>query len=166
MNWDDDDDDFDFPNFDDLSEEEKEELEKEEKERESRMRNHPLFIKANEIYEVVTALIASMDDQDKERQESTLLESAMMLSPKLAGAIGSDSWLICMQNASIIRYHAEYLLTATSGMKMFGKTDEDYIKVMRNEILEFQKLFREWVESFDTMEHEEYIDEWGLFIRK
>lgn len=88
MNWDDDD--FDIPDFDDLSEEEKEELEKEEKERESRMRNHPLFIKANEIYEVV----------------------------------------------------------------------------MRNEILEFQKLFREWVISFDTMEHEEYIDEWGLFIRK
>jgi len=164
MDWDDDD--FDFPDFDDLSPEEKEELDKEHQARERRMRNHPLFKKANEVYEVVSALIASLSEEDKEMHEQTLMESSMMLSPKIAGAIGSDSWLICMQNASIIRYHAEYLLTATSGLKMFGKADKNYVQVMRNEVLEFQKLFREWAKSFDEMEHEEYIDEWGLFIRK
>lgn len=163
MNFNDDEDDFDY---DSLSEEEKQEIENEMREKENYRRNHPLFKKAKEIITLVSAIVESLPEEGKEMYESTLMESAYMLAPKLAGAMGSGSWQICMQNASIIRYHAEYLLTSTSGLKIFTEAEADYIAVMRKEMLEFQQLFIEWVKEFNKLEIEEYEDEWGLFVRK
>jgi hypothetical protein len=77
-----------------------------------------------------------------------------------------------MQNAALIRYHAEHLLTSTSGLKMFNEeesqqnVDSNYVQILREEVLEFQRLFREWVKEINRMEHEEYVDDWGLFIRE
>ncbi|MBN4065891.1 hypothetical protein JYT51_01000 [Candidatus Amoebophilus asiaticus] len=164
MTWDDDDI-FDF-DYDDLSQEEKDEIDREIHAKRVKLKNHPLYKKANEISDIVSALIESLPEDLREMYESTLLESSMILSPKIAGAMGCDSWLICMQNASIIRHHAEYLLTSTSGLKAFGKPDEDYVQVLRDEMFDFQKLFKEWVGSFHKMNWEEYEDEWGLYIRK
>ena len=156
--------------FDNMSEEEKAEIEKEMREKNEQRDNHPLFKKANDIIDLVSAIIESLPKGVKEMYESTLMESAYILAPKLAGAIGSESWLVCMQNASLIRYHAEYLLTATSGLEMFmeeedAKINEDYIAIMRKEMFEFQKLFVAWVKEFNQYEREEYVDEWGLFLR-
>ncbi len=158
------DDDFDF-NFDDLSDEEKEEIEKEEREKRQALKNSPVYKKAFEIFDTVSALVESLSDEDKEFYQSILLESSMMLAPKIAGAYGSNSWLICMQNASIIRYHAEYLLTSTSGLRLFTKAQKDYVQLFRTEMEEFRELFKEWVQTFQKLENEEYVDEWGLFLR-
>lgn len=152
--------------FEDLTPEERDEIEKEEQERKKKIKNHPLYKKANEIYETVSALISSLPDDEQDIYSDILRESSMMLAPKLAGAMGSDSWLICMQNASIVRHHAEYLLTSTSGLPIFTSAQKDYVKVLRNEMQEFRTLFAEWVATFDQMEREDYEDEWGLFIRK
>ena len=160
MNFDDDD--FDF---DDLSEEEKREIENEMQEMENKTKNHPLFKKASEICTLVTAIVESLPEEGKEMYESTMMESAYILAPKLAGAMGSDSWLICMSNASIIRYHADYLLASTSGLKYFTNAEADYVALMRKEMHDFQVLFKEWVQEFNKLEREEYEDEWGLFIR-
>lgn len=165
MAWDDDDDNNDF-DFGDLSPEEEREIEREMREREKKLKNHPLNKKAHEILSIVYTLVETMPDEDKERMGSILMESAMMIPAKIAGAIGSDSWLICMQNASIIRYHASQLLIQNHSLREFTKTDPDYIKLLRREMEEFQKLFREWAAGFDLMEREDYEDEWGLFIRK
>ncbi len=159
-----DNDDFDF-NFDDLSPEEMEELEKEQKEKDKRMRTSPVFIKAKDVLNTVRALIESLSEEDREFYESTLIESAMMLAPKIAGAMGSESWLLSMQNAAIVRYHAQYLLTSTSGLKIFTGAQKEYVQVLRTEMEEFRELFKEWVNSFDKLENEDYTDEWGLFIR-
>ena len=164
-----DDDDFDF-NYDELSPEEKEEIEREMKEKDDYRRNHPIFKQAKKIFGTVDSLLASFKEESHaEMYGGTMMESAMMLAPKLAGAIGSGSWLLSMQNAALIRYHAEYLLTSTSGLKMFeaeeGEVDANYVQILRDEVLEFQKLFVEWVKEINRMEHEEYVDEWGLFIR-
>jgi hypothetical protein len=97
--------------------------------------------------------------------ESTLLESAYILVPKLAGAIGSESWHICMSNAAIIRYHADYLLTSTSGLRYFTNAEKDYVALMRKEMLELQKLFKEWILECNKLDREDYEDEWGLFLR-
>ena len=169
MNWEDDDNDFDF-NYDDLSPEEKKEIEREMKEKDDYRENHPLFKQAEKIYLTVDSLLASFKEESHaEMYGNTMMESAMMLTPKLAGAIGSGSWLLSMQNAALIRYHAEYLLTSTSGLQMFeeeeGAVDAGYVQILRDEVLEFQKLFAEWVKEINSMEHEEYVDEWGLFIR-
>src|SRR4051794_15840686 len=125
-----DDDDFNF-DFEDLSPEEQEELEREFRERKDKMKRHPLLVKENEVYEVVSAFIESLDGDAKEMYGSTLMESALVINAKLAGAIGSNNWLLCMQNASLIRYHAEYLHTSTSGLTDFTNADKDYVIVLR-----------------------------------
>ena len=160
----DDDDDFNF-DFEDLTPEEQEELEREFRERQDKIKRHPLRIKGNEIYEVVSAFIESLSGDAKEMYASTLMESALIINGKLAGAMSGDHWLLCMQNASIIRYHAEYLHTSTSGLKAFTDADADYIKVLRTTMQEFRELFKEWVKTFDSFEKEDYEDEWGLFLR-
>ena len=151
--------------FDDLSDEEKEEIEKQQREEKQALKTSPVYIKAFEIYNTVNALVESLSDEDKEFYQSILLESSMMLAPKIAGAVGSDSWLICMQNASIIRYHAEYLHTSTSGLRLFTKAQKEYVQLLRAEVEEFRELFKEWVKTFNKLDHEEYVDEWGLFLR-
>lgn len=164
MAWDDDDD-MDF-NFDDLSPEENEELGKEIERERKRTFGHPLMKKATEIYKIVHTLNETVDEEDRERYMGTMYESAIMLAPKIAGAMGSKSWQICMQNAAIIRYHAEYIRIGTNGLKVFTKTDPSYIKMLRSEMEEFRELFKAWVKTFDQLEQEDYEDEWGLFVRK
>jgi hypothetical protein len=162
-----DDDDFDLDfNFDDLSQEEQYEIEKEQKEKSKRVRTSPVFKKAVEVLKTTTALVESLSEKDKEFYASILIESAYMLAPKVAGAMGCESWVLCMQNASIIRYHAEYLLTSTSGLRIFTKAEKDYVQILRTEVEEFRELFKEWVKEFNNLEDEDYEDEWGLFIRK
>ena len=125
----------------------------------------PLYLKAMKIFEVVEALCVSLEGRDKEMYSNNLRQSAMMIPAKIAGACGSGSWLICMQNAAIIREHAQFLHTATSGLKAMTKADKNYIKVLRTEMEEFRDMFNQWVTSFALLEREEYEDEWGLFIR-
>jgi hypothetical protein len=129
-------------------------------------RKSPLFQKAMEIHDIVDALSSSLTDDDTRRYVSSLKESSIIIPAKIAGAYGSGSWLICMQNASLIRYHAEYLHTASSGLKMFSGADKNYVKVLRDEMEIFREMFKEWVQSFGSMEKDDYEDEWGLFIRR
>ena len=153
------DDDF---NLDDFSDEEEDDFERKQKNR----KNQPLMLKAMEIFRTVEALASSLKGRDKDMYANTLRESGMMLAPKIAGVIGGDSWVLSMQNASIIRYHAQYLHTATSGLKAMTKADKDYIKVLRDDMEEFRELFKEWVKTFDKIEKKDWDeDEWGLFVR-
>ena len=165
MNWEDEDNDFDFN--DDLTPEENAEIERQMKEEEMYRKNHPLTKQAEEIYRVVTALVESIKDEtEREMFGNTLEESCMIIPAKLAGAIGSGSWVISMQNAAIIRSHAAYILTGTSGLKYESKVDQRYVQMLREEMLTFRDLFAEWIKEIHRMEHEEYVDEWGLFLRQ
>lgn len=162
MTWDDDDTDF---NFGDLSPEENERLEREMRERNERMHRHPLFIKAEDIFHTVHTMSETLAREEREMHMRTLLESAMMLAPKILGALSSESWLLSMQNASLVRYHAQYLYTATSALHEISGVPEEYVQVLRTEMEEFRDMFREWVRSFKDLEQEDYEDEWGLFVR-
>ena len=165
MNWNDDDDDFGF-DFEDLSPEEKEAIDREMKEKDQKIKNHPLRKQAEEIYRIVTALHESIEDEMERDMFSPAIESCMIIPAKIAGAMASESWLLSMQNAAIIRSHAEFLLTSTSGLKYEGNADQRYVKMMREEMLKFKDLFVEWIKEIHAMEKEEYTDEWGLFLRK
>ena len=153
--------------FEDLTPEEKEQLDREENLRKEKIHKHPLYLKARDILSTVTALLESFPEKEmKEMYSSTMTESAFMLAPKIAGAIGSDSWLLCMQNAALIRYHAEYLLTSTSGIQLFFENaDKDYVQVLRDDMLEFKQLFNQWMQEVNALEDEDYVDDWGLFVR-
>lgn len=134
--------------------------------RHDRLKKFPLYQKAMEILETVDVLSSSMTEKDKNIYSSILRESAMIIPPKIAGAYGSASWLMCMQNASIIRYHAEYLLTSTTGLNNFTLTDKRYVKVLRTDLEEFKQLFVTWVKSFDKLDKDDCEDDWALFNRK
>jgi hypothetical protein len=118
-----------------------------------------------EILKTVESLVESLSETDKKMYASHLSESSLIMCAKIAGAVGSDSWLICIQNAAIVRHHAEYLLTATSGMRHMTAADKNYIMVLRTEIEEFRMLFKEWVSGFKEMDADGFDDEWGLFLR-
>lgn len=151
-------DDFNFD--DDFSDDGQDDFERER----SKTRSSPLFKKAIEIVNTVSALVESLEDGDREMYERLLLESAYILAPKIGGTMSSKSYIICMQNASIIRYHAEYLLSSASGLKMFTNAKKDYVQILRDDMLEFQSIFKEWVSTFSQLEKEDYTDEWGLFL--
>ncbi|AMS26454.1 hypothetical protein AEM51_04875 [Bacteroidetes bacterium UKL13-3] len=171
-----------------------------------RVENLPIVKKANELFELVNALIETFDIKDKEGEENIpfadevdeqntdfdeededdfeeedaeeldeedlksfgehykgiMMEDVMIINAKLRGAEGGDLYSIRMENAVIIKVHAMSLLTATSGLKMMGLSNNKYLQLLRDEIEEFRKLFVEWVNTFDKTN--DIPDGWGLFF--
>ncbi|TND10246.1 MAG: hypothetical protein FD123_494 [Bacteroidetes bacterium] len=161
----DDDDDSGFDFNEEMPDEEREEYEREYREEKRRLKNHPLYIQAMEVLQLARVLNESMTEEEREMQGGLMMQSAYMLAPKIAGAMGSGSWLICMQNAAIIREHANFLLLSSHGLRSFTKTDPEHIKLFRREMESFRALFRDWCKEIHAMPPGEVDDEWGLFIR-
>lgn len=151
------DDDFDFEEF---SDEENEEINKEIAENKRILKSHPLIIQSKVIYEVLNALIDSDDLFD-----TTLLDSIFTIQAKLHGAITSKSYVICMQNAAIIRYHAQYLLLSNNHLASTSKLDLQYIAVLREEMEKFRELFKLWAVEIHSMEPDFTDEDWGLFVK-
>ncbi|UAM96863.1 hypothetical protein K8354_11045 [Polaribacter litorisediminis] len=136
-----------------------------------KLNNFPLYIKAIEIYELVhkvSVLIENNGDENDfdnhvmNEYKNQMNENALIIPAKIAGAFPEDMlYDLKMENASIIRKCARTILTTTSGLKMVGFTDFDYLELIRNEIEEFRILFAEWVKTFDEWNYS--IDRWGLF---
>lgn len=152
-------------NFDDLSNEEREEIEKYLNDKKNRVGNHPLMKQAEEIIEMVNVLLeTSSDETFAELYGSTLRESAWMLRVKLGSALDSDSYLLCMQNAALIREHGQYLRLANHSLKLSNGFDEKHIQMFRQEMEKFRSLFRDWIKEVHEME-KDVDDEWGLFVQ-
>lgn len=160
MNFDDDDD-FDFG---ELSDEEREEVERERKEQDERVNNHPLMLQAQEILQIVDALLGSTDSETIEIYGGTLRESTMMLVVKLSSALRADSYVICMQSAAIIRDHAEYLRLSNHMLADSEVFDEKYLTMFREEMEKFRELFKTWASEIKNMSSD-FEDEWGLFLK-
>lgn len=170
MFFDDDDDQMDDFNawYENLSEEEKAEIQRKADLKWKQMENHPLYKKAEEIVNVVETIIELLPEDERDFHEP-VRESAMMLAPKFAGAYDCDMWLLMMQNAAIMRYHAQYVATGTYGFNIVGETqvDERYIELLRKEMREYKKLFVEWMETVHATPRNSEMDEddWGVFVR-
>ena len=141
-------------------------------ERHNRIRQMPLFKKAEEISELVRHLVKSVETSDikfkdevqKEMMDDNLnylMENSMIIPAKIAGAAGVDLYDIKMENASIIRKAARELILDARGIQTFGFKDTEYLDLLRKEVDEFRVLFAEWVKTFDPWEY--IIDRWGLF---
>ncbi len=141
-------------------------------ERYSHTRQMPLYIKAEEILELVRHLVNSVENTDiqfkrkgeKEMLEHNLdylMENSMIIPAKIAGAEGVDLYDIKMENAAIIRRAARELILDARSIQMHGFKDTEYLDLLRKEVEEFRILFAEWVKTFDPWD---YInDRWGLF---
>ncbi len=163
MNFDDDDD---FDMDDELSDEENEELNQEMEKRRRSVKNHPLFKQAKEASHTLRALLESSNQSGEEMESFTesLSGAMMIMTAKLYAALGSDSYLVCMQNASIIRNEAEYLRLSSHMLNFSENYDKAYVSVLREEMEKFRRLFIDWAKEIRAMDKGGVEDEWGLFL--
>jgi hypothetical protein len=154
--------------YENLSEEEKEKMKRESDLKWAKMENHPLFKKAEEIVQIVESLIECLPEDERDFHEP-VRESAMMLAPKFAGVYDCDHWLIMMQSAALMRYHAEYVAVGAGGFDVLGEgnIDKRYVELLRKEMGEYKKLFNEWMVTVHAAERDREMDQddWGVFVR-
>ena len=160
MAWENDDEDFDPSDFE--AGEPDEEALADIRREDERIQKMPLMILAHQIFDITDALLETLPDDDmSEHYKSIMLEDALTLAPKIAGAEGADLYTLRMENAVIIKVAARNLLTQTAGLKMMGLSDDRYLNVLRDELDLFRLHFIEWVKSFDKTK--DIQDNWGLF---
>ena len=147
-----------------FSAEENEEFENEQRKKREELKKHPLLKQAKEIVSIVDALLSSCSEEEEvDFYGNTLRESAMIIVAKLTSGLQSDNYLLCMQNAAIIREHGEYLRLSNHMLNHSGTFDEKYVNMFRQEMENFRLLFKEWAVEIRKMEND-FEDEWGLFL--
>lgn len=124
--------------------------------------------RSRQILQTVTAIVETLpkeDDPDDQNHTSYhrgwMMENAMMIGAKLAGARGGD-YMILRENAVQIKLAARDLLIQTSGLEMFDYPHTEYLHALRSEIEEFRRDFVKWVRAFPA-EDDIYPDGWALF---
>jgi hypothetical protein len=122
-----------------------------------------IYKKGQEILKVITKIGELIPDHNTELQslKHIMLEDALQLSVKVAGAEGSDLYDLRMECAAIIRKAARDLMVQNHTLKMFGFKEVEYFNIVRDLIEDYRLLFIRWVASFDKWNYT--IDRWGLF---
>jgi hypothetical protein len=124
----------------------------------------PIYKKAMEILDLTEQIVDTFNDEDHAKMHKQgMLENAMIIPAKIAGAEAMDDYILKMENATIIKIHARSLLTQTSSAKYLHLQDERYLQLLRDEIETFRLLFKEWVATFENGTTKEG-DGWGLFV--
>lgn len=123
----------------------------------------PIFKKGEEIFEVVDQICQLIDDDDQYlgHIKGIMLEDAMLLTVKVAGAEGGQLYDIRMECAAIIRKAARELMIQNHSLEMFGFEHVEYFRIVRKLLEEYRLLFIDWVAGFDKWDY--IIDRWGLF---
>lgn len=126
-------------------------------------RDLPIYKKGEEIFEVINQICQLIDDDDQYlgHVKSIMLEDAMLLTVKVAGATGGQLYDIKMECAAIIRKAARELMIQNHSLEMFGFEHVEYYQMVRDLVDEYRLLFIDWVASFDQWDY--IIDRWGLF---
>lgn len=149
--------------WDDFEEnEEDDESEFDPKAHRDQIYSHPLMKKANEIVSLTHALVGSLDEARKELYGGMMMEDAMVMSAKFAGAEEVNDYILKMENATIMKVHARHLNSMTYQLAMEETHAEEHLNLLREAIEEFKVLFVAWVKSFDAADR--YDDGWGLFV--
>ena len=148
--------------FDEVDDEDLEEAAEEIKNENKRIKEMPLYKSAVNIRKLTTSLAETIKEEDDSlMMKDQMLLNAYILGPKIAGAEAGDFYTLRMENAVLIKIHARELLTQTSYCKLENLSKPEYLKLLRDEIEVFRKLFVEWVKSFDKTN--DIKDDWGLF---
>lgn len=123
----------------------------------------PLFLKGEEILEVVRQLIDLIPEEDEllNSLKGMLLEDAFMLTSKILSAEAVEIYDLKMENATLIRKAARDLMVQNHTLKDFGFEHTEYFQIVRNLLEEYRLLFIDWVATFDINNY--IIDRWGLF---
>lgn len=122
-----------------------------------------IYKKGNEIYDLVNQICELIPEDDEHLSfiKGIILEDAMLLMVKVAGAEGGQLYDIRMECATIIRKAAMELMIQNHALEMFGFEHVSYYDMVRDLIEEYRILFIDWVSKFDKWDYA--IDRWGLF---
>ena len=123
----------------------------------------PIYKKGREIFEVVNQIgqLIPDDDEPLAHVKGVMLEDAMMLTVKVAGASAGQLYDIKMEAAAMIRKSARNLMIQNHSLEMFGFDHVEYFQIVRDLLEEYRLLFIDWVSKFDCWDY--VIDRWGLF---
>lgn len=118
-----------------------------------------------ELFGLVVAFAENLaDDNDGTHQSSTkslIYQNAMIIAPKIIGAVSVESYTLKMENAAIIRSNCRQMMEQINFAVLMGWADETYKQVIEESLDQFRQLFRAWVTTF---EKDSFDDEWGLFL--
>lgn len=122
-----------------------------------------IYKKGEEIFKVVDQICQLIDDNDQYlgHIKCIMLEDAMLLTVKVAGAEGGQLYDIRIECAAIIRKAARELMIQNHSLEMFGFEHVEYFQIVRDLLEEYRLLFIDWVAKFDKWDY--IIDRWGLF---
>ncbi|MDI1355539.1 MAG: hypothetical protein PSX36_11500 [bacterium] len=163
INDDDDDDDFEFN--EEYSEEDMEEARKQAEAEDLETSKHPLFQQSKEVLNILDVICAvSGEDETYSAFLDTLRHAAEDMHVKVSATLMANTYVLCMQNAAIIRDNAQYLRLANHTLSAFEDLDPKYIEMFRSEMEKFRMLFRKWALEIRDMDNE-FEDEWGLFVK-
>ena len=123
----------------------------------------PIYKKGKEILEVVDHICELIPDEDPYlgHVKSMMIEDALTLTVKVAGATAGQLYDLNMEAATLIRKAAMNLMIQNHSLEAFGFEHVEYFQVVRNLIEEYRLLFIDWVAKFDPWDY--IIDRWGLF---
>lgn len=112
-----------------------------------------LYQKAEQIFKITQGLVEIVPTENEFLQATSvrfMLENAMIIPAKIAGAQAVELYDLKIENATIIRKAAREL-SVYAGSLRFEKDniEKDYIQLLRKEIDEFRLLFIGWVAGFD-----------------
>lgn len=123
----------------------------------------PVYQKALELLQLTEALATTIPEEDPflEATKGFMLENALIIPAKIAGAEGAGLYDLKTENATLIRKAARELYVQAGSLKHFSDEKEDYARLLRMAVEEFKLLFVAWVKSFDVWDY--VVDDWGLF---
>lgn len=113
-----------------------------------------------EVVDQICRLILD-DDEHLVHVKGFMLEDAMMLTVKVAGATAGQLYDIKMEAATILRKANRNLMIQNHSLEMFGFEHVGYFQIVRDLLVEYRLLFIDWVSKFDPWDY--IIDRWGLF---
>ena len=90
-----------------------------------------------------------------------IYENALIVAPKIIGAVSVDAYTIKMENAAIIRSNCRQMMEQINFTVLMGWSEDAYKRVIEESLDQFKYFFRIWVATFVKDGDE---DDWGLFI--
>ena len=124
-----------------------------------------LYNKWREIFPLVECycdtLQNSPDYEHSDQNKELIYQNLFIVAPKIIGAAGTPSYVLKMENASVIRNNCRELMEQVKFAALVGAGEEKYAEAIEEEMDKFRDLFRNWVTTFVKDSDE---DEWGLYV--
>jgi len=135
-------------------------------------KNAPGILAAKELYRLwrelfglVIAFAENLEDDHQDSHQSTtkslIYQNAMIIAPKIIGAVSVNAYTIKMENAALIRSNCRQMMEQINFAVLMGWSDEVYKQVIEESLDHFKIQFSLWIQTF---EKDGEADDWGLFL--